>query len=209
MTGVQTCALPICYQMGGGIVDLASFFNGTRCDTAKSPQDIQNASQQFASGLAKIGVGGFFFLLGLAGAKKGAPKSEGIEPFASQPTFRGDGRAPGVIFEDGLQPRGTSADLESYVKSNKASSFVGTSKSESVAAGFAHVQGGGYVYTVDPKGLAGIDVNKAFPGNPFPYEQEIVFPGGISSKNIVGARPVANDGTIGDFIPNPKYNPTK
>lgn len=119
--------------------------------------------------------------------------------------FRGDSRAPATIFREGFQPRGTSTDLENYVLSNEASTFVGTSKSESVAVGDFAQPGGGYVYTVDTAGMKGVDVNQAFPTNPFAHEQEIAFPGGIPTERIVGARAIGADGTLGDFIPNPNY----
>ncbi|UBB93574.1 scabin-related ADP-ribosyltransferase [Xanthomonas oryzae] len=62
--------------------------------------------------------------------------------------FRGDARSPDVIFEEGLQPRGTNTDLYNYALQNEPSVFVSTSKSPNVARDFVDMQGGGYVYTI-------------------------------------------------------------
>jgi Heat-labile enterotoxin alpha chain len=121
--------------------------------------------------------------------------------------FRGDSRPPEEIFNTGLKPRGNNTDLYEYAASNTPSTYVGTSKSFDVAAGFATNNGGrnGYVYTV--KAPKGIDVNKALGSRtPYPLEQEVVFKGGININNIRGATPVNANGELGNFsILNPNF----
>ncbi|MEW5992824.1 MAG: hemagglutinin repeat-containing protein [Candidatus Zixiibacteriota bacterium] len=120
--------------------------------------------------------------------------------------FRGDGRSPDVIFEQGLQPRGTNQDLLKYAQQNEPSVFVSTSKSPNVAREFADMQGDGFVYTI--RGQAdGVDVNAVLGAkSPFPHELEIAVPGGVKPTDIMGARQVGPDGRfIGPFIKNPTY----
>jgi hypothetical protein len=63
----------------------------------------------------------------------------------------------------------------------------------------------GYLYEIDNPG-GGIDVNKAYPDNPFAHEQEIAFKGKIDPCNIKGCTPLdGSNQTIGDFIENPNY----
>ncbi|CAD6548971.1 scabin-related ADP-ribosyltransferase [Paraburkholderia metrosideri] len=120
--------------------------------------------------------------------------------------FRGDGRAPDVIFETGLQPKGPNQDLYRYAAENVDSVFVSTSKSPNIAREFASYQGDGYVYTIRGQS-AGVDVNAVL-GNrsPFPHEMEVAVPGGVRPTDIMGGRLVGPDGTfIGPFIKNPGY----
>ena len=119
--------------------------------------------------------------------------------------YRGDGRSPSTIYDEGFQPKGTSTDLQTYVNTNSPSGFVSTSQSPAVAEGFAQMQGGGNVYVVDAGGLSGVDVNEAYPGNPYAHEQEIAVPGGVPTENVVGSYPVSGDGVKGDFMANPNY----
>ena len=130
-----------------------------------------------------------------------APTASGQPDFV----YRGDGRPPSTIYDEGLQPRGTSTDLPTYVDTSNPSGFVSTSKSPAVAEGFAQMQGGGHVYVVDTDGLSGVDVNDAYPTNTFAHEQEIAMPGGVPMDNVVGSYPVSGDGLKGDFVANPNY----
>jgi scabin-like protein len=117
-------------------------------------------------------------------------------------TYRGDARTPEEIFETGFQPRGTSTDLEHYALTNDPSAFVGTSKSSEVAAEFAGP--GGYHYVI--RAPDGIDVNATLGSrSPFPYEQEVVFQGGINTEHVVGAHPVGTNLELGDFVHNPHH----
>lgn len=72
------------YQIGGGLMDLFDFFNDTRCDRARTDADIDAASRKFGSGVSKVGVGAFFLIIGLRGAKgyswRGAKISPAVEP---------------------------------------------------------------------------------------------------------------------------------
>jgi YD repeat-containing protein len=120
--------------------------------------------------------------------------------------FRGDGRGPDVIFQEGLQPKGPNQDLYRYAAENVDSVFVSTSKSPNIAREFASYQGEGYVYTIRGHS-ASVDVNAVL-GNrsPFPHEREIAVPGGVRPTGIMGGRLVGPDGTfIGPFIKNPGY----
>ena len=124
--------------------------------------------------------------------------------------FRGDARPPEQVFQDGFQPRGTSTDLLDYARNNTPSVYVGTSKSADVAADFA-TNGGlrdGYVYATKPA-AGGIDVDQALgASSPFPAEQEVVFPGGLSPSEIRGATPISADGQFGTHsVLNPNFKP--
>lgn len=75
---------------------------------------------------------------------------------------------------------------------SRDSGFVATTTSERVAIGR-----GGYVYEVRADG---INVNEAFPGNPFSHELEVAVPGRIGPECIVSCR--LPDGTR---VANPNY----
>ena len=111
-----------------------------------------------------------------------------------------------MIFNEGLQPRGTNADLYRYALENEPSIFVPTSKSPNVARDFADMQGGGYAYTIRGQSQ-GLDVNAILgKRSPFPHEFEIAVPGGVQPLDIMGARQVAPSGKfVGPFINNPMY----
>ena len=121
-------------------------------------------------------------------------------------TFRGDTRAPAQIFESGFRPRGTSIDLLDYTAHNTPSNFVGTSMSPRIASGFAGE--GGYVYTLRP-GSGAINVNSALgKASLFPFQAEVVVPGGVNTIDIMGGRAVGPNGLFtGPFIRNPYFNP--
>jgi RHS repeat-associated protein len=120
--------------------------------------------------------------------------------------FRGDTRAPDVIFNDGFKPRGTSTDLYKHAKDNMnpPSAYVPTSISIESAKGFS---GGRYVYLID-KRVKGVDVNKTLGSrSPYPGELEMAVPNGIPSQNIIGAQQVLPNGSLGPLIQNPNYVP--
>jgi uncharacterized Zn-binding protein involved in type VI secretion len=124
---------------------------------------------------------------------------------ARQDLYRGDGRSPDVIFNEGFQPRGTNTDVYRYAKHNEPSIYIPTSVSQEVGAEFAQMQGGGYVYTI--RGQPGINVNEVLgKQSPFPWEAEIAVPGPIKPQDIKGAVQVTPDGKlVGPFIENPGY----
>lgn len=63
----------------------------------------------------------------------------------------------------------------------------------------------GYLYEIRNPGN-GIDVNEAYPSNPFAHEQEIAIPGGVDSCFIKGCTPLnGNNAPTGGFISNPNY----
>ena len=137
------------------------------------------------------------------GAAGSAAESE-AGGLTTQTLFRGDGRVPETIFNEGFVPRGTSTDLQAYVDTNNSSAFVGTSTSEIEATKFA-LANDGHVYQIDPTGLPGINVNSAYPTNTFAYEQEIAIPGGVPRESIIGAQRALPGGGLGPVIPNPFY----
>ncbi|MFJ1744631.1 putative T7SS-secreted protein [Streptomyces sp. NPDC088116] len=117
-----------------------------------------------------------------------------------EPLWRNDDRSPDEIFRDGFQPWDTSrTDLDRYVRYNEHSSYVGTTRDPDLGWGSK------YRYDVDAPG--GIDVNQSIPDNPFAREQEIAFPGGVRSENIKGVQERLPDGSLGEYIPNPRYQP--
>ena len=105
-----------------------------------------------------------------------------------------------------LWPCGKGTDLLDYATNNRPSIFVGTSTSPRLASGFAGE--GGYVYTLRP-GSGAVNVNSALgAASPFPFEKEVVIPGGIRAIDIKGARVVGSHGEFtGLFVPNPYYQP--
>ncbi|MEQ3692476.1 MAG: hypothetical protein ABNH16_17230 [Thalassolituus sp.] len=145
------------------------------------------------------------------GAEDGKVSTSNFVPASDGQTdtlYRRDSRGPEEIFEEGFKSRRPEAEvpLEDYVDFNVPSQYVGTSK---VPAGAAEVNTQtnkpGYLYEIDNPG-GGIDVNKAYPDNPFAHEQEIAFKGKIDPCNIKGCTPLdGSNQTIGDFIENPNY----
>jgi len=85
---------------------------------------------------------------------------------------------------------------------------VATTHAKTIAEDFATDYGArdGHLYTIDTDNLSGIDVNDALGNHIYQHEQEIVFPGGISTESIKGATPILKDGSYGDYsILNPNY----
>lgn len=118
--------------------------------------------------------------------------------------YRGDNRAPSVIFEEGFQVRdATNNNYEDFVRFNTHSNFVSTTRDPNLN------WPAGYRYTIDAPG--GIDADATIPDNPFGPnsprpESEISFQGGIPRENISGAHPVGSGGTLGEWVPNPHYS---
>ena len=123
-----------------------------------------------------------------------------------QPVYRVDGRPPSTIFNEGFQPRGTSTDLKTYVDTNNPSAFVSTSKTPAIADNPAFAKPGAYLYEVDGTQVEGIDVNSAYPANPYANESEIAVVGGVPPEAIISAKPILPGGGVGPAIPNPGYN---
>jgi uncharacterized protein YukE len=119
---------------------------------------------------------------------------------SDEPLWRNDNRPPSEIFQDGFQPwNNHNTDLAGYVRNNDHSVYVGTTRDPNLGWDTT------YRYDVDAPG--GIDVNKTIPDNIFSNEQEIAFPGGVRTENIKGAYERLPDGSFGNYIPNPHYNP--
>lgn len=160
----------------------------------------------FAAGLGYGVAAGWMKLLA---PKAGQITPEVVAGTGSQQSgfiFRGDGRAPEVIFKEGFQPTGTSTDLYRYALYNESSIFVSTSKTPNIAREFADLQGNGYVYTIRGQSQ-GLDVNSIL-GSKSPYvnEFEIAVPGGVSAVDIMGGRMVSStEKFVGPFIRNPLF----
>lgn len=118
-----------------------------------------------------------------------------------EPLYRNDNRHPTEIFEQGFHPWDSSNnDLFGYVEGNHKSAFVGTTTDPD--ANWVKK----YRYEIDAPG--GIDVNQTLPNNKYAdTDKEIAFAGGIDRKHIKGAWELARDGTRGEWIPNPHYEP--
>lgn len=124
-----------------------------------------------------------------------------------EPLYRSDHNRPEVIFNDGLEPRNVeNVDLDSHVFHDQPSAFVATTTNEDLYRHPEYVVRP-YRYTIDAPG--GIDVVTTLPESrvEFPGEDEIAFPGGVDPRYIVGAHPVNHDGTLGEWEPNPNYDP--
>ena len=145
------------------------------------------------------------------GAETGEVSKPNIEPTNDgQPDtlYRRDSRGPEEIFENGFKSWKPEAEvpLEDYVDFNVPSQYIGTSKVPSGAAEVnTQTNKPGYLYEIDNPG-GGIDVNKAYPDNPFAHEQEVAFKGKIDTCNIKGCTPLdGSNRAIGDFIENPNH----
>lgn len=134
--------------------------------------------------------------------------SSGYKLYNSEkPVYRGDGREPDEIFKNGFSSKGSDTDLVKFQRENNDSIFISTSTSESVGKDFAEMQGAGsYVYKIDPRGLTAVDVNASI-GNPsgLAHEFEMAVVNKIPSSNIISARELMSNGSLGPIIPNPAY----
>lgn len=118
--------------------------------------------------------------------------------------YRGDSRTPEEIFDKGFDSRGIDTDLAYYQLHSNNSIYISTSTSREAAEIFA--QPDGYVYEIDPRRLHGIDVNSSLgESSVFPDEEEIAIVRQIPSENIIGAREVLPNRSLGDIIRNPNY----
>ncbi|WP_225000343.1 hypothetical protein [Cesiribacter sp. SM1] len=64
------------HQIGEGINSMMDFYQKTRCDKAKTPQDLADAGKNFGDGISKMGVGGLNLLLAAVGGRKASRKTE-------------------------------------------------------------------------------------------------------------------------------------
>ncbi|SFE50015.1 hypothetical protein SAMN05216251_103317 [Actinacidiphila alni] len=122
--------------------------------------------------------------------------------------YRSDGRAPGVVFEEGFQPKAAQTgqyDLAAYVLKNQPSPFVSTTYDHDLYKQWKP----GFNYYVDAPG--GIDVNATI-GDTHKWadQHEVAFPGGLDRRFIVGACPVdkaTKDEDLSGCVRNPYYVP--
>lgn len=136
------------------------------------------------------------------------------DPYGLTCLYRADTRGPDEIFRDGFQPKGDDPDLHRYVCDGDTDSvFVSGSRTEQGALeameSTQEVLPGDYVYEMDVPDSDAIDVNdwieSSGGSNPFHHEEEFAIPGGVEGDQIVGAREVLEDGSLGDLIPNPNF----
>ncbi len=143
----------------------------------------------------------------MAGGNKSYANGSDNSKHNSDPSlFRGDGRNPDQIFNDGFHARGDNYDLRNHASQNANSGYVSTSTNPNIAREFAEYNDG-YVYTINNQS-SGINVNNSLQKNsPYPHEHEIAVPNKIPPEDIKGARKVdENTGKFtGGFIPNPNY----
>lgn len=66
-------------QIKDGIVTLLEFFDATRCDKAQTPEDLDEAGEAFADGVAKVGVGTIMMILSVLGGRKGVKMGKGAK----------------------------------------------------------------------------------------------------------------------------------
>jgi YD repeat-containing protein len=114
-------------------------------------------------------------------------------------TFRGDARAPSVIFNQGFKPLGTSTNVLLHALDNRypPSAYVSTSTSYLRATTYG---GGQYVYVVHPTN--GFDVNRILGrSSPYPLDFEIANRGPILPRDVRGVT-LPNQGVS---ILNPNY----
>lgn len=122
---------------------------------------------------------------------------------SDEPLTRFDSRGPEVIFNDGFLPRDPkNLSVRGRVVSNEHSAYVGVTRDPTLS-----LPNNQYRYDVIAPG--GIDVNLTMKEmgfrNPFAYEQEVLFPGGIASRYIRGVEIRLADGSYGGYLPNPNF----
>jgi len=108
---------------------------------------------------------------------------------SSGPFYRGDTRSPAEIqAAGGFQPQapGSNTSLLDYVSERKNhSDFVSTTRSSDAAIDL-FTNGDGFVYEIEHPG--GVDVNASLgKASPTPWEQEVVFKGGIPWESVTRA----------------------
>jgi SCP1.201-like deaminase len=94
------------WQIGQGLNSLYDFFQQTRCDTATTPQQLDQAGKKFGEGVAKVGVGTVNLLLALLGGRE-RPQPEPTRP--QLPAF--DGKTSGVLVPE--EPPGPPVQFQS------------------------------------------------------------------------------------------------
>ncbi|MGL4421157.1 MAG: hypothetical protein ACRCZF_10865 [Gemmataceae bacterium] len=90
-------------QIADGIGVLANFFDATRCDKAQTQEDLDRAGEEFASGVAKVGVGSIMAVLSYFGGRKGVQMGKGA---ASSWKNKGPGMLGKPTKDVGLSNRG-------------------------------------------------------------------------------------------------------
>lgn len=73
------------WQIGQGLDSLYDFFQQTRCDTATTPQQLNEAGKKFGNGVAKVGIGTVNLLLSILGGRGKNWRGREIGPQTSKP----------------------------------------------------------------------------------------------------------------------------
>jgi hypothetical protein len=156
-------------------------------------------------------------LLAKKAAKKAAKcpacagKAAKEEEKAAEQVYRGDTRSPDQIRDaggfEGKDPSSPATLGQHLQDPGNGTNFVSTSTDPKVASDFGHLNaapdGSSYVYSVDPKGLGGVDVSKI---SPFPGESEVTF-NKIPFDSVTGWERQTITGGGEGFVPNPGYVP--
>ncbi|WP_211444599.1 RHS repeat-associated core domain-containing protein [Collimonas humicola] len=116
--------------------------------------------------------------------------------------YRGDraSQPPNIVFNSGFSPKGNNMDLLKHAQGSPDSGYVPTSRSQGIAEAFSGKNG--YVYKIcSPRG---VDVNRALGAkSPYPEQQEMAMPGGISGGEVMGAYPQIKGIPSNTYVPNP------
>lgn len=132
---------------------------------------------------------------------------ESIWRDTDEPLFRSDDRGPDEVFDAGLGPlNAANLDLDDHVFNDNPSAFVSTSTDDEL---YRHPEYRDRDYRYIVRAPGGIDVGSTLPESRdrFPGENEVAFPGGVDTRYIVGAQRVNHDGTLGEWIQNPNFDP--
>jgi len=166
----------------------------------------------------ELGIAGFMAIgPGMLGARGKAAGTVGGGAVAAAPRtlWHGGKVTPEVAFKAGIRPRGGSATLLDYVRSNTGSRFASTTTSRRVAADRsakidkskpAGQQMGGWVYEIADPGN-GLDINAMFKRSqaPWRFEKEIAFDGGVPPQHIKGAYEYSGGTWTGGYVTNPGF----
>jgi len=137
------------------------------------------------------------------GAEPTLPKPKGEDDYL----YRGDGREPDDVFENGFKSKGKSNDLllHSIDSDHPPSNFISTSTSRDMGKTFATGFNTkiGYLYTLQK--IPGYDLKKELGAMyQFDREKEIAIPDRIKNEDVLGATLIIDDGReFGYSIPNP------
>ncbi|SDK22582.1 hypothetical protein SAMN04487820_105326 [Actinopolyspora mzabensis] len=121
-----------------------------------------------------------------------------------------------ILAEGGLLPKGNGTGrhlLDYVVNGHRDTNFMSATRDPDMMSRLRwknpdRVFGSTYRYLYTFRAPGGIDVNATLDvASPFPDQQEIVFPGGVSAEHVVGYRDVFEDAPSGEVRPLREDNP--